>query len=213
MEVSGPFGKGLEVASDGIHIAFAAGTGVLTFMDLVAQIALFNLGFGRNLGQESFARQVDIETSGITSKLSLNHASDRTEESKQLLIEEKSDEFRPKPLSPPVAYFGNRFKFVFYISFASRSDSVGIKLCEALADYCKINALANFEVVIRLSREGINADRWDSAFIRKELAKHNANEVRKVWVCGPPPMSETFEKTFEEIKAMNNGLYHQFDIL
>jgi len=36
LEVSGPFGKGLEVASDGIHIAFAAGTGVLTFMDLVA---------------------------------------------------------------------------------------------------------------------------------------------------------------------------------
>jgi NAD(P)H-flavin reductase len=56
LEVSGPFGKGLEVTSDGIHIAFAAGTGVLTFMDLVAQIALFNLGFGRNLGQESFAQ-------------------------------------------------------------------------------------------------------------------------------------------------------------
>jgi hypothetical protein len=86
LEVSGPFGKGLEVASDGIHIAFAAGTGVLTFMDLVAQIALFNLGFGRNLGQENFARQVDFETSGITSKLSLNHAPEKMEESQQLLI-------------------------------------------------------------------------------------------------------------------------------
>ena len=36
LEVSGPFGKGLQVESEGIHIAFAAGTGVLTFMDLVA---------------------------------------------------------------------------------------------------------------------------------------------------------------------------------
>ncbi len=61
LEVSGPFGKGLQVESDGIHIAFAAGTGVLTFMDLVAQIALFNLGFGRNLGQESFAHELEYE--------------------------------------------------------------------------------------------------------------------------------------------------------
>lgn len=36
LEVSGPFGKGLQVQSEGIHIAFAAGTGVLTFLDLVA---------------------------------------------------------------------------------------------------------------------------------------------------------------------------------
>lgn len=53
LEVSGPFGKGLDIGSEGIHIAFAAGTGVLTFMDLVAQIALFNLGFGNFSGRES----------------------------------------------------------------------------------------------------------------------------------------------------------------
>ena len=97
---------------------------------------------------------------------------------------------------------------MFYISFTSRSDSVGIKLCEALAGYCKSKSIPNFDVVIRLSREGVNAERWDSGFIKRELAKHNANDVRKVWVCGPPPMSETFEKSFEEIKAMNNGLKH-----
>jgi NAD(P)H-flavin reductase len=93
LEVSGPFGKGLEVASDGIHIAFAAGTGVLTFMDLVAQIALFNLDFGRNLGQESFANQIDYDEASPYSKQSINHATDRTEEGKQFLIEDKFDEF------------------------------------------------------------------------------------------------------------------------
>lgn len=38
-KVSGPFGKGLEPAAEGTNIAFAAGTGVLTFMDYVATVA------------------------------------------------------------------------------------------------------------------------------------------------------------------------------
>jgi hypothetical protein len=42
-EVSGPFGKGLAPESEGIHLAFAAGTGALTFMDLVALIGINNL--------------------------------------------------------------------------------------------------------------------------------------------------------------------------
>jgi hypothetical protein len=37
-------GKGLAVEPYGTHIAFAGGTGVLTFIDLVAHIALSNLG-------------------------------------------------------------------------------------------------------------------------------------------------------------------------
>ena len=36
-EVAGPFGKGLEPdINGGIHIAFAGGTGALTFLDLAA---------------------------------------------------------------------------------------------------------------------------------------------------------------------------------
>jgi hypothetical protein len=42
--VSGPFGKGLIQKEEGTHIAFAAGTGVLCFVDLVAYLALKNLG-------------------------------------------------------------------------------------------------------------------------------------------------------------------------
>jgi len=37
--ISGPFGKGLGHHTSGIHIAFAAGTGVLTFMDLVGRVS------------------------------------------------------------------------------------------------------------------------------------------------------------------------------
>lgn len=37
--ISGPFGIGMNVQNDGVFVAFAGGTGVLTFMDLVAYIA------------------------------------------------------------------------------------------------------------------------------------------------------------------------------
>ena len=42
--------------------------------------------------------------------------------------------------------------------------------------------------------------RWDTAFIRKQLEKlgqeYGESSFGKVWVCGPPNMSETFEKAF-----------------
>jgi len=56
---------------------------------------------------------------------------------------------------------GNSFKFVLYVSFASRTDSIGLELCEALTQFNKANGQSNFEVVIRLSKEGVNSQRWD----------------------------------------------------
>ena len=41
-EISGPMGHGLRIKNQGVHVAFAAGTGVLCFVDLVAKIALNN---------------------------------------------------------------------------------------------------------------------------------------------------------------------------
>jgi hypothetical protein len=37
--LTGPIGKGLMVEENGVHVAFAAGTGILTFMDLIAAVA------------------------------------------------------------------------------------------------------------------------------------------------------------------------------
>ena len=44
--VKGPMGRGLGLTpeSDNVHIAFAAGTGVLVFIDLVARLALQMIG-------------------------------------------------------------------------------------------------------------------------------------------------------------------------
>ena len=37
--MKGPLGKGLITETEGVYVAFAAGTGILTFMDLVAMFA------------------------------------------------------------------------------------------------------------------------------------------------------------------------------
>mmetsp|Transcript_39716 Transcript_39716/g.38275 ORF Transcript_39716/g.38275 Transcript_39716/m.38275 type:complete len:109 (-) Transcript_39716:312-638(-) len=36
--VKGPMGKGLDIKREGLHVAFAGGTGILVFLDLVAHL-------------------------------------------------------------------------------------------------------------------------------------------------------------------------------
>ena len=43
-EMKGPLGKRLDVEPAGVYYVFAAGTGVLPFMDLIGQLAFANLG-------------------------------------------------------------------------------------------------------------------------------------------------------------------------
>jgi hypothetical protein len=50
-EVKGPMGKSLHVQPSGLHIAFAGGTGILPFMDLVGQLIFLNLGLNSLLGK------------------------------------------------------------------------------------------------------------------------------------------------------------------
>jgi hypothetical protein len=49
--IKGPFGKGLDIRPSGVHFAFSAGTGVLTFLDLVSRLILHNTGV-KKLGDE-----------------------------------------------------------------------------------------------------------------------------------------------------------------
>ena len=48
--IKGPMGKGLCMQTGGVHVAFAAGTGALVFLDLVTRIILHNAGI-RALGE------------------------------------------------------------------------------------------------------------------------------------------------------------------
>jgi predicted ferric reductase len=48
--VKGPMGRRLEVKKTGVYYCFAAGTGVLPFMDLIAQLAFANLNVLDKIG-------------------------------------------------------------------------------------------------------------------------------------------------------------------
>ena len=50
-EVKGPMGKPLGIETSGTYVCFAGGTGLLPFMDLIAQLAYANLGLNEQLGQ------------------------------------------------------------------------------------------------------------------------------------------------------------------
>lgn len=102
--------------------------------------------------------------------------------------------------------FGPNFKLIFYVSFQSRIDSCCLELCEALHNYCQKHKKNNFELVLRLSKEKINPARWNEQWIHKTLEKHI--ESKKVWICGPPPMSETFEKYVYNQRIEHNKMEH-----
>ena len=106
---------------------------------------------------------------------------------------------------------GPEFKFIFYVSFQARSDSIALELCEAFQKYCSENNFTNFELVVRLSKEKVNAARWSDEWIQNTLDK--TPNLKKVWVCGPPAMSETFEKYLYTRKKAGQTLGHEFEIL
>jgi hypothetical protein len=113
-EVKGPLGRGLMVKSTGVHVVFAAGTGVLCFVDLVAQLALAIM---------------ELDTIVMQGETLLDL---------------------------------NDFKLVFYCSFKDRSDAMALELLYALSDFCmQLDTKINFELYVRLSKEGINTQKWD----------------------------------------------------
>ena len=52
-------GKGLQIQNEGVHVAFTAGTGILTFLDLVAHLIKVNI--------EKLQNNSNVESSNATS--------------------------------------------------------------------------------------------------------------------------------------------------
>mmetsp|Transcript_72594 Transcript_72594/g.100651 ORF Transcript_72594/g.100651 Transcript_72594/m.100651 type:complete len:209 (+) Transcript_72594:1897-2523(+) len=150
-EVKGPLGKGLELneESHGLHVVFAGGTGLLCFIDLVAHVALKNLG--------------------LLDKI------------------------------PGAQKLPDDFKLILYASFRNRMDSVCLELCEALRDLTNHMGVGNFELKVRLSNEKATGPRWDDKFITEQM-KSFGSDLKKVWVCGPPVMNETFDRLYEKAR-------------
>ena len=63
------------------------------------------------------------------------------------------------------------FKFVFFMSFPSREESVALELCEGLQNLCTKYHLNNFELHVRLTNQ--KSRRWDPVYIDEVLAKYS----------------------------------------
>jgi len=150
--MKGPMGKGLAPEQTGIHIAFCAGTGALCFVDLMAHIALAELG---------------------------------------LLTAEDHEAGSILP---------NQFEMKMYASFPSKAEGVAWTLMEALDSYCKAKGSKSFELIPRLSKEKVNTARWNEGWIENTLLKYPAKDVQRMWVCGPPVMNETFDRTLMDMR-------------
>lgn len=90
-----------------------------------------------------------------------------------------------------------KFKFILFASFQSRYDAVGIEMMEGLEKICLLKGIKNFELVLRFSDK--NAPRWDPNFIDRQLKNFSTQNLKRIWVCGPPAMNEVFDRTLEKI--------------
>lgn len=152
-QMKGPMGKGLAPAISGTHLAFAAGTGNLCFVDMMAHVALCLLDACPK--EDDAFGKIDINT----------------------------------------------FQLHLYCSFPSKNEAVAYALCEALNNYCVRNNLKTFTLHPRLSKEKVNPARWNEAWIESTLLKYPAADVQRMWVCGPPVMNETFDRTLMDMRS------------
>lgn len=53
------------------------------------------------------------------------------------------------------------FRLKLFVSFASRKESVGLELLEAMSDYFKDILNSSFELVVKISNEESVKQRWD----------------------------------------------------
>ena len=112
------------------------------------------------------------------------------------------------PLSQKKPAFDTSFKFVLYVSFQSREESIALELCEGLKKVCEQKSINNFEFHARFSNE--SKAHWNKEFVLNQLK--NYQPLSKVWVCGPPIMNEEFDKILEK-DGMTFGIdRHNYEI-
>lgn len=83
-----------------------------------------------------------------------------------------------------------KFKFILYASFPSEEEAICHNLCMGLSHLSENMGLSNFIYLPRFSNQ--NKKRWDQDFIADALKNHN--DIKMVWVSGPPAMNEMFDK-------------------
>jgi predicted ferric reductase len=87
---------------------------------------------------------------------------------------------------PESQKLNGKFILKMYASFPSRKEAIALELLESVKS-------PKFELFLRFSDE--KSPRWDHKFIDNQIPE----DVKKVWVCGPPLLEENFDKSLEQI--------------
>lgn len=176
-------GSGISVQTQGKHIAYTAGTGVLVFMDLVAYLLIrvieknggpSIIGSGYMNGGNSSVAIAKSDGSSIR----------RTgDESTSTLDNIDSLDLQ-------------NFSFELHTSFGTADDSIGLEMIELLANLCqKYNMSHLFTHHSRISDQNKGIKHTEETFKRQfEEYERSAERIKKVWVCGPPLMQEHFDR-------------------
>ena len=91
----------------------------------------------------------------------------------------------------------NKFKFIFFVTFPSEDQVIGLKLCEGLNEMQKQEKHPMFEFHLILSTFA-EYKRWDAMSIEHILDPYK-KQISKIWVCGPPKMNEDFDRIMPEL--------------
>ena len=98
--------------------------------------------------------------------------------------------------SLPIFAKDSTFHLTLYYSIASDTAALGLDLLQSL----QARSPPNFTLHLRISNQTRSQDlistRWDPVFIRTRL---NQADLAKVYVCGPPNMTEMFDRTLGEM--------------
>ena len=108
-------------------------------------------------------------------------------------------------------FFKSDFKMVLFLSFNNREEAIALELLEAFAEMCALNKLDNFQLHLRITQEEVVKQRWNYDFIERQLLLHK--DSKRVYCCGPPIMSETFDLAFQELTANHSFPKSIFEVL
>lgn len=182
-------GSGIAVQSQGKHVAFTAGTGVLVFMDLVAYLLI------RVIEQNGGPSIIGGATQLNGGNSSLAIAKSEGAETRETREESGAAIGQADPIDI------HNFSFELHTSFSSVDDGIGLEMIELLELLChRYNMSHLFVHHSRISAQNKYAKSIEDTFrIKFEEFERSEENIQKVWVCGPPIMQEHFDRALDAV--------------
>lgn len=168
--MKGPMGLGLQVNSRGKHIAYTAGTGILPFMDLIAHLIL-KLS-EKNDGPVIFG--------------------DKDLQQQRNDIENGFTEIDIE-----------NFSLELHTNFENEEEIIGLEMINLLTEMTqKMNMTDLFYHNCRISSRDKHIEKYNESNLHAKFSEYeNSNQnIRKVWLCGPPLMQEHFTNAVNRLE-------------